>query len=64
MLYTCRKCGDICDPGELTNWVCDYCRQKEARETAKRAALEAAMDMRGIQMSIMDFAKCPPRTLK
>lgn len=28
-MSTCRRCGCICDPGDIRNGICDDCREEE-----------------------------------
>lgn len=36
----CRICGCMCDPGDLQNGVCDYCREEEAKEEFRSRKLD------------------------
>lgn len=28
-MSTCKRCGCICDPGDIRNGICDDCREEE-----------------------------------
>lgn len=34
-MSNCRKCGCLCDPGDLINGVCDDCREAKNIEMYK-----------------------------
>lgn len=35
-MVKCKRCGCLCDPGDLQNGVCDDCRTEEKELEAKR----------------------------
>lgn len=42
-MSNCRKCGCLCDPGDLINGVCDDCREADRRAESKNIEMYKMM---------------------
>ena len=56
--YECEICGDICDPGELRNGVCDDCREKKEQQKSWTYLLNQMVHAKEYkQMNVEDYLR-------
>lgn len=44
-MMTCERCGAICDPADIRNFLCDDCREQIDRDLETRDKLERMLNM-------------------
>ena len=49
----CRRCGCLCDPGDIIGGLCDDCREQDAQEE-RRSSMVARYNTY-VQMELEDF---------
>lgn len=54
-MSNCRKCGCLCDPGDLVNGVCDDCREADRRAESKNIEMYKMMHGEFEQMRMEDM---------
>lgn len=55
MGYECRTCGAYCDPGELTNGICEDCTETAEKENNIKNRIAWLLDCDFTQIRLEDL---------
>lgn len=54
-MLICERCGAICDPADIRNFLCDDCREQIDREQDRQKQLKRLLNMDCQQMGLEDL---------
>jgi len=53
-MLICDRCGAICDPADIRNFLCDDCREQIDREQDRQKQLKRLLNMDCQQMELFE----------